>query len=76
MDGEPAEAQADKPEEAENKPKKQKREKEMVFKCLNKKCKSGKNFKTEPISRIVRNILSTFEFEQDGDTLVYEKMIK
>ena len=44
--------------------------------CLNKKCKVGSNFQTQPLGRIIRNIMNTFEFEHDGSTLSYEEMIK
>lgn len=39
--------------------------------CLNKKCKSG-NFVTQPLGRIIRNIMNTFEFEHDGGAMGYE----
>ena len=44
--------------------------------CMNKKCKNKNELKTEPLSRILRNIMCSFEFNHGDDQVPYEKLIK
>lgn len=51
-----------------------------VLCCKNKRCTKGEKMETEPISRIMRNIMNVFEFEdladKEAEHIKYEKMIK
>lgn len=51
-----------------------------VTECQNKKCKKSKEFKTSKIGRILRNVMSNFEFKHNEnetqDFIKYEKKCK
>jgi len=48
------------------------------FICKNKRCKSGLNFDTIPIGRIIKNLINSLEFDHkaSGDSLAYLEIIK